>query len=51
MGHIDYGILVIKRNKIVSFAEMRMDLETVVQNEVSLKEKIKYHVSMHIYGI
>ena len=28
-----------------------MDLETVVQNEVSLKEKIKYHVPMHIYGI
>ena len=29
----------IKRNEIVSFAEMWMDLETLIQNEVSQKEK------------
>ena len=29
----------IKRNEIVPFAEMWMDLETVVQSEVSQKEK------------
>ena len=34
----------IKRNEIGSFAEMWMDLETVIQNEVSQKEKNKYHI-------
>ena len=29
----------IKRNEIVSFAETWMDLETVIQSEVSQKEK------------
>ena len=33
-----------KRNKMVPSAEMRMDLETVIQSEVSQKEKNKYHV-------
>ena len=28
-----------KRNEIVSFAEMWMDLETLIQSEVSQKEK------------
>ena len=32
----------IKRNEIVPFAEMWMDLEIVIQNEVSQKEKNKY---------
>ena len=30
---------------------MRMNLETIIQNEVSQKEKDKYHILMHIYGI
>ena len=34
----------IKRNKIVPFAQMRMDLETVTQSEVSQKEENKYHI-------
>ena len=34
----------IKRNKIVPFAGTWMDLETVIQNEVSQKEKNKYHM-------
>ena len=29
----------IKRNKILSFTEMRMDLQTFIQSEVSQKEK------------
>ena len=33
----------IKRNEIVPFAEMWMDLETVVQSEVSQKEKKKLY--------
>ena len=32
----------IKRNEIGSFVEMCMDLETVIQSEVSQKEKNKY---------
>ena len=35
--HIYSGILAIKRNKIGSFVETWMDLETVIQNEVSQK--------------
>ena len=35
---------VIKRNKIVPFAETWMDLETVIQSEVSQKEKNKYRI-------
>ena len=31
----------IKRNKTVSFAEMWMDLETIIQSEVGQKEKNK----------
>ena len=41
--HIYSGILAIKRNKIVPLAEMWMDLETVIQSEVSQKEKNKQH--------
>ena len=31
-----------KRNKIGSFVDMRIQLESVIQNEVSQKEKNKY---------
>ena len=41
----------IKRNEIVSFVDMWMDLETVIQSEIFQKEKNKYHISMHICGI
>ena len=40
----------IKRNEIVSFAEMWMNLESVTQNEVSQKEKNKYHILTCICG-
>ena len=40
-----------KRNEIGSFVEMWMDLETVIQSEVSQKEKNKYCILMHICGI
>ena len=40
----------IKRIKIGSFVEMWMDLETVIQSEVSQKEKNKYHILAHICG-
>ena len=38
----------LKRNEIWSFVEMWMDLETVIQSEVSQKEK-KNIVYQHIY--
>ena len=41
----------IKRNKIELFAVRWMDLESVIQSEVSQKEKNKYHMLTHIYGI
>ena len=41
----------IKRNKTGSFVEMLTDLETVIQSEVSQKEKNKYSMLTHIYGI
>ena len=37
----------IKRNETGSFVEMWMDLETVIQSEVSQKEKNKYHILTH----
>ena len=43
--------LAIKRNKIGSFVVMWMNLESVIQSEVSQKEKNKYFILMHIYGI
>ena len=41
----------IKRNEIGSFAEMWMDPETVIQSEVSQKEKNRYRILTHISGI
>ena len=41
----------IKRNKIELFVVRGMDLESVIQSEVSQKEKNKYSMLTHIYGI
>ena len=41
----------IKRSKIVPFAETWMDLEIVIQSEVSQKEKNKYHIISLTCGI
>ena len=41
----------IKRKEIESFVEMWMDLETVIQSEVSQKEKNKYCILTHICGL
>ena len=40
----------IKRNEIGSFVETWVDLETVVQSEVSQKEKNQYRILTHICG-
>ena len=41
----------IKRNKIELFVVRWMELESVIQSEVSQKEKNKYSMLTHIYGI
>ena len=41
----------IKTNEIELFVVRWMDLETVIQSEVSQKEENKYHMLTHIYGI
>ena len=51
VAHIYKEILAIKRNELGSFVEMWMDLEAVIHSEVSQKEKNKYCMLTHIYGI
>ena len=41
----------IKRNEIKLFVVRWMDLESVIQSEVNQKEKNKYRMLTHIYGI
>ena len=41
----------IKRNKFESVLIRWMNLEPMIQSEVSQKEKGKYHILMRIYGV
>ena len=41
----------IKRNTFESVLMRWMNLESIIQNEVSQKEKDKYHILTDIYGI
>ena len=41
----------IKRDEIELFVVRWMDLESVIQSEVSQKEKNKYRMLTHVYGI
>ena len=41
----------IKRNEIGSFVETWMGLESVIQSDISQKEKNKYCILTHICGI
>ena len=49
MAHIYNGILL--RNKIELFVVRWMDLESVIQSEVSQKEKNKYCMLTHIWNL
>ena len=40
--------LATKWNEVESFLEMWMDLESVIQSEVSEKEKNRYRITMHM---
>ena len=49
--HIYNGILLNrKKEQIGPFVEMWMDPETIIQSEVSQKEKNKYRILTHICG-
>ena len=41
----------IKRNTFESVLKRLMNLEPIIQSEVSQKEKHKYHILTHMYGI
>ena len=41
----------VKRNEIKLFVVRWMDLQSVIQSEVSQKEKNKYHMLTYIYGL
>ena len=41
----------IKKNTFESFLMRWMNLESIIQSEVSQKEKDKYRILTHIYGI
>ena len=51
--HIYKGVLLSqeRRNEFESDELMWMNIEPVIQSEVSQKEKGKYHTLMYIYGI
>ena len=40
----------IKKNEIMPFAATWMDLEVIIQSEVSQKEKNKYRILTHVCG-
>ena len=40
-----------KRNTFESVLMRWMNLEPIIQSEVSQKEEDKYHILMHLYGI
>ena len=50
--HIHNGILsAIKRNAFESVLMKWMNLDPIIQSEVSQKEKDKFHILMYIYRI
>ena len=49
--YIHNGILVIKKNEIMSFAATCMDLEITILSKVSQTEKDKYHMISLLCGI
>ena len=52
VGHIHNGILFSHKKECIESALMRwMNLEPIIQSEVSQKEKDKYHILTHICGI
>ena len=52
VGNLISGLLLShKKERIWVSSNEVMNLETIIQSEVSQKEKDKYHILTHIYGI
>ena len=52
MVHIHNGILLNHKKECIDSALMSwMNLEPIIQHELSWKEKDKYHILTHTYGI
>ena len=52
MVHIHNEILLSHKREHLESVLMRwMNLEAIIQSEMSQKEKDKYHILMHVYGI
>ena len=49
--HIMEYYSAIKRNEFESLVVSWINLESVIQSEVSQKDKNKHHILMHLYGI
>ena len=49
--HIHNGILLSHKKEVVLVVMRWMNLESIIQSEVSQKEKDKYHIRMYIYRI
>ena len=49
--HIHNGVSAIKRNAFESILMRWMNLQPIIQSEISQKEKHKYCILMHIYRI
>ena len=49
--HTHNGILAIKRNAFESVIMRWMNLEPIIQSEVSQKENDKYNILTYIHGI
>ena len=49
--HIHNGLLATERNAFESVLMRWMNIEPIIQSEVSQKEKNKYYILTHIYGI
>ena len=49
--YIQNGMLVTKKNEIIPFTAINMDLEIIMLSEVSQTEKDKYHMISLTYGV
>ena len=48
---MEYHSAILKRNTFESVLMRWMNLEPIILSEMSQKEKVKYCILMHIYGI
>ena len=51
LAHIYNGLLLKHKKEHSCVSSKWMNLKTIIQSEVSHKEKDKYHILTHIHGI